>query len=299
MDDSDGNQADAGSRPCRCVSAAMFPHRANKCKLFNTTHAGQAVVMAGAAQVSSVVTGAAGVGAGAKRSKDQNEAPAEEKLSGQLTGICCVCEIHFCVLRHAPLSFSPFRSFGVTSSDVVLHKTRACYQHFAFLLPLFSFLLFPFASPLLRRAARCHSQTSPGVEKHPHASVAPFFAPHGGVKHRLCWRGQCGVFGVLWPMWAHTQSDLQRAGKRIVASMMCEGLDIILFYTNIVLFCATVFQIFAASFYVFVKNILDKTTRLQKLFNFLNFKGYMSSSPFKNFTDLPRFCTSLSMFFTL
>ncbi len=88
--DSEGNQVSTGSRPCRCVSAAMFPHRANKCKLFNTTHASQAAVMAGAAQVSSVVTGAAGVGAGAKRSKDKSDAQVEDIRSGQLTGIFCV-----------------------------------------------------------------------------------------------------------------------------------------------------------------------------------------------------------------
>eukprot|EP01032_Pedospumella_encystans_P020424 gene20424-23198_t len=86
MDASEENQTNAGSRPCRCVSAAMFPHRANKCKLFNTTNAGRAAVVAGAAQVSSVVAGTAGAGSRHSTSKNNADASPENKGKGQLTG---------------------------------------------------------------------------------------------------------------------------------------------------------------------------------------------------------------------
>ena len=86
MGDSEENQTNAGSRPCRCVSAAMFPHRANKCKLFNTTNAGKAAVAAGAAQVSSVVA-SAGVGSRLSTSRNNADASPENKGKRQLTGM--------------------------------------------------------------------------------------------------------------------------------------------------------------------------------------------------------------------
>lgn len=92
------NPANTGSRPCRCVSAAVFPHRANKCKLFNTTQAGTSAVAKGAAQVGNVVAN------GTSRLSHMNKQSGnEERRTEQLNeqsmgkiGIVCVLKCSSC-----------------------------------------------------------------------------------------------------------------------------------------------------------------------------------------------------------
>lgn len=90
-----------GSRPCRCVSARLFPHRANKCTLLNTNKAGKAVVAAQSAMLSAAMHpagdgsyGRSGTGA---RGGDEGKEGKAGLEAVQLTGsylcsvLCFLC----------------------------------------------------------------------------------------------------------------------------------------------------------------------------------------------------------------